>query len=236
MREAVECAPRAARRVGRSCSTATSRSARPGRLSRRRSSPAAAGSSGSRPTRWLGGREQPRRRDSPGRWSLLADASGRVIVSGVGKSGLIARKIAATLTSTGTRRHLPAPGRQAAWRPGPGGPPRRRHRAQQERRDRGAVRPGRAHWSACRCRSSRSPAPSASTLARAAAVSLDGGVEEEACPHDLAPTTSTTVALALGDALAVALLELKRVLAGRTSRRCIPAARSAGSCCSGCAT
>ena len=48
-----------------------------------------------------------------------------------------------------------------------------------------------------------------STLARVAAVALDGAVAEEACPHDLAPTTSTTVALALGDALAVALLEVK---------------------------
>ncbi|MEZ4456292.1 MAG: KpsF/GutQ family sugar-phosphate isomerase, partial [Gemmatimonadales bacterium] len=46
-----------------------------------------------------------------------------------------------------------------------------------------------------------------STLARAATVVLDGSVTEEACPHDLAPTASTTVALALGDALAVALLE-----------------------------
>ena len=48
-----------------------------------------------------------------------------------------------------------------------------------------------------------------STLARVATVTLDGSVAEEACPHDLAPTTSTTVALALGDALAVALLEEK---------------------------
>ena len=74
-----------------------------------------------------------------------------------------------------------------------------------------------------------------STLARVATVVLDGGVAEEACPHDLAPTTSTTVALALGDALAVALLEVKGS-AARTSPRFIPAARSAGSCCSGCAT
>jgi arabinose-5-phosphate isomerase len=44
---------------------------------------------------------------------------------------------------------------------------------------------------------------------RAAAVALDATVAEEACPHDLAPTTSTTVALALGDALAVALLQVK---------------------------
>jgi arabinose-5-phosphate isomerase len=48
-----------------------------------------------------------------------------------------------------------------------------------------------------------------STLARHADIRLDGWVREEACPHDLAPTTSTTVALALGDALAVALLEVK---------------------------
>jgi arabinose-5-phosphate isomerase len=48
-----------------------------------------------------------------------------------------------------------------------------------------------------------------SLLARQAAVVLDAGVSEEACPHDLAPTASTTVALGLGDALAVALLERK---------------------------
>ena len=48
-----------------------------------------------------------------------------------------------------------------------------------------------------------------STLARAADATLDSGVTEEACPHDLAPTTSTTAALALGDALAVTLLEHK---------------------------
>jgi arabinose-5-phosphate isomerase len=46
-----------------------------------------------------------------------------------------------------------------------------------------------------------------STIARHSDVVLDASVDEEACPHDLAPTTSTTVALALGDALAVALLE-----------------------------
>ena len=48
-----------------------------------------------------------------------------------------------------------------------------------------------------------------STLGRAADATLDAGVTEEACPHDLAPTTSSTAALALGDALAVALLEHK---------------------------
>src|SRR6185295_4763651 len=48
-----------------------------------------------------------------------------------------------------------------------------------------------------------------SALSRHSDVTLDASVAEEACPHDLAPTTSTTVALALGDALAVALLEEK---------------------------
>src|SRR4029077_1038594 len=48
-----------------------------------------------------------------------------------------------------------------------------------------------------------------STLARQSDVTLDGWVKEEACPFDLAPTTSTTVTLALGDALAIALLEKK---------------------------
>jgi arabinose-5-phosphate isomerase len=52
-------------------------------------------------------------------------------------------------------------------------------------------------------------ATSDSPLARVATVVLDGSVVEEACPHDLTPTASTTAALALGDALAVALLELK---------------------------
>ena len=48
-----------------------------------------------------------------------------------------------------------------------------------------------------------------SSLAKNSTITLDGSVREEACPHDLAPTTSTTLALALGDALAVALLEEK---------------------------
>jgi arabinose-5-phosphate isomerase len=52
----------------------------------------------------------------------------------------------------------------------------------------------------------------ASALARHCDVSLDAGVREEACPHDLAPTTSTTAALVLGDALAVALLQEKGFL------------------------
>ncbi len=139
---------------------------------------------------------------------LLAEASGRVIVSGVGKSGIIARKLAATFTSTGTAASY-------------------LHPIDSLHGDLGIV--GRHDVAILLSKSGESEdlfgligslrrlsvpliaitgAPD-STLARVAAVALDGGVTEEACPHDLAPTASTTVALALGDALAVALLELK---------------------------
>jgi arabinose-5-phosphate isomerase len=139
---------------------------------------------------------------------LLADASGRVIVSGVGKSGLIARKMAATLTSTGTAATY-------------------LHPVDSLHGDLGLV--GRSDVAIVLSKSGESEelfglvgslrrmgvpviaitGSMNSTLARVAAVALDGAVAEEACPHDLAPTTSTTVALALGDALAVALLEVK---------------------------
>jgi arabinose-5-phosphate isomerase len=139
---------------------------------------------------------------------LLAGARGRVIVSGVGKSGIIARKIAATLTSTGT---------PAAWL----------HPVESLHGDLGIV--GREDVAILLSKSGASEELTAllgalqrmavpvvaitgnldSPLARHATVALDASVREEACPHDLAPTTSTTVALALGDALAVALLELK---------------------------
>jgi arabinose-5-phosphate isomerase len=139
---------------------------------------------------------------------VLAAARGRVIVSGVGKSGLVARKIAATLTSTGT-------------------PASYLHPIDSLHGDLGIV--GRSDVAIVLSKSGDSQdlfglvgslqrlgvpiiavtgAPE-SPLARVATVVLDGSVAEEACPHDLAPTASTTVALALGDALAVALLELK---------------------------
>lgn len=137
---------------------------------------------------------------------LLGGATGRVIVSGIGKSGLIARKIAATLTSTGT-------------------PATFVHPVDGLHGDLGIV--SRNEVAIILSRSGETEelfgllaqlrhlavpviavtGASESTLARAAAVVLDAGVAEEACPLDLAPTTSTTVALALGDALAVALLE-----------------------------
>jgi arabinose-5-phosphate isomerase len=139
---------------------------------------------------------------------LLAAARGRVIVSGVGKSGLIARKIAATMTSTGT-------------------PATYLHPVDSLHGDLGLVGPQDVAILLSKSGNTeelfglvaalqRLQVPIVaitggrdSALARAAAVVLDAGVTEEACPHDLAPTTSTTVALALGDALAVVLLGVK---------------------------
>ena len=137
---------------------------------------------------------------------LLAEAKGRVIVSGVGKSGIIARKLAATLTSTGT-------------------PASYLHPVDSLHGDLGIV--GKDDVAIVLSKSGESQdlfgllgslqrlnvpiiaitGGTDSLLARVAAVVLDGSVAEEACPHDLAPTASTTVALALGDALAVALLK-----------------------------
>ncbi len=132
-------------------------------------------------------------------------AAGRVIVSGIGKSGIIGRKIAATLTSTGT-------------------PAVFLHPVEGLHGDLGIV--GRDDVAILISKSgesseltglvdylSRLGVPivaltgrSDSTLARAATVVRDCSVAEEACPFDLAPTTSTTATLAMGDALAVALL------------------------------
>jgi arabinose-5-phosphate isomerase len=139
---------------------------------------------------------------------LLKDAKGRVIVSGVGKSGLVARKIAATLTSTGT-------------------PASYLHPVDSLHGDLGIVdeddvaivlsKSGDSEELSGLIESLRSRGVPIialtggldSVLARAAKVVLDASVLEEACPHDLTPTASTTVALALGDALAVTLLEVK---------------------------
>jgi arabinose-5-phosphate isomerase len=139
---------------------------------------------------------------------LIAASRGRVIVAGVGKSGLIGRKIAATMTSTGT-------------------PAMFLHPVESVHGDLGIVGPDDVAILLSKSGETVELFPlldelkrlgvrivaitghAASTLGRAADVVLDGGVDEEACPHDLAPTTSTTVALALGDALAVALLEHK---------------------------
>lgn len=140
--------------------------------------------------------------------ALMRDSTGRVIVSGVGKSGLIGRKIAATFTSTGT-------------------PATFLHPADSVHGDLGIVGDDDVAVLISKSGESDELVPlidqlkrlgvrviaitgdRKSALSRHADVTLDASVAEEACPHDLAPTTSTTVALALGDALAVALLEEK---------------------------
>jgi arabinose-5-phosphate isomerase len=139
---------------------------------------------------------------------LLAAAEGRVVVSGVGKSGLIARKIAATLTSTGTAASY-------------------LHPVDSLHGDLGIV--GKEDVAIVLSNSGESEDLFAlmgslqrlsvpiiaitgaldSALGRLATVVLDGKVREEAGPGAVAPTTSTSVALAIGDALAMALLEEK---------------------------
>lgn len=139
---------------------------------------------------------------------LVAHSSGRVIVAGVGKSGLVGRKIAATLTSTGT-------------------PAVFLHPAESAHGDLGIVgandvailisKSGESdellvlleHLQGLGVRTIAITGETGSALGKLCDVALDAWVREEACPHDLAPTTSTTVALALGDALAVTLLEYK---------------------------
>src|SRR5512147_904007 len=139
---------------------------------------------------------------------LIASATGRVLVAGVGKSGIIGRKIAATFTSTGT-------------------PATFLHPVDSVHGDLGIVgqndvailisKSGETdelvgllqHLKRFGVRTIALTGVVESTLARHADVALDSWVSEEACPHDLAPTTSTTAALAIGDALAVVLLEEK---------------------------
>lgn len=136
---------------------------------------------------------------------LISGSSGRVIVSGVGKSGIIGRKIAATLTSTGT-------------------PAIYLHPVEGMHGDLGIVtrddvailisKSGESeelhglveYLSRMGVQIVALTSRADSVLGRVAGVVLDCSVAEEACPHDLAPTTSTTVTLAAGDALAVALL------------------------------
>ena len=139
---------------------------------------------------------------------LIASSTGRVIVSGIGKSGHVARKIAATLTSTGT-------------------PASFLHPVEGLHGDLGLVsandvalllsKSGESaellvlleHLRRFGARTIALTGVANSTLGRECDAVLDAWVKEEACPHDLAPTTSTTAALALGDALAVAVLERK---------------------------
>lgn len=139
---------------------------------------------------------------------MMLGVRGRVVVSGMGKSGHIGRKIAATLASTGT-------------------PAMFVHPAEASHGDLGMIKPVDVVLAISNSGESdelvailpvlkRQGVPLIamtgglqSSLARHADVVLDSSVEKEACPLNLAPTASTTAQLALGDALAVALLDAR---------------------------
>jgi arabinose-5-phosphate isomerase len=139
---------------------------------------------------------------------LLLDCRGRVIVTGMGKSGIICRKIAATLASTGTPAHFLHPAEAIHGDLGVitaddvvlalsySGETDEILRLLETIKRLGA----RLIAITGDCRS---------TLGKAADVALDCRVSEEACPLNLVPTASTTAALALGDALAMTLLVAK---------------------------
>jgi arabinose-5-phosphate isomerase len=139
---------------------------------------------------------------------LLLDCNGRVIVTGMGKSGIICRKIAATLSSTGTPAFFLHPAEAIHGDLGVitandvvvalshSGETEELLRLLETIKRLGA----RLVAITGNCNS---------TLGKAAEVALDCGVSEEACPMNLVPTASTTAALALGDALAMALLVAK---------------------------
>ena len=143
--------------------------------------------------------------------NIMLSCKGRIIISGMGKSGLIGKKIAATLASTGTRSFFMHPGEAFHG-------------------DLGMVRfdefadavvlisySGETDEVLKLIPSLKSFGTTIiaitggvhSTLAKNADVVLNGFVKEEVCPNNLAPTTSTTVALAIGDALAVALIKAR---------------------------
>ncbi|MGE3967535.1 MAG: SIS domain-containing protein [Dongiaceae bacterium] len=144
---------------------------------------------------------------------LLAGATGRAVITGIGKSGHVARKIAATLASTGTPSFFV-------------------HPAEASHGDLGMIAPGDAVIALSNSGGSaeltdivaytrRFAIPlvaitsrATSALAEAADATLVLPRADEACPMGLAPTTSTTMMLALGDAIAVALMERKRFTPG----------------------
>jgi len=139
---------------------------------------------------------------------ILLQVEGRVIVTGMGKSGHIARKIAATLASTGSPAFFVHPGEASHG-------------------DMGMITPEDAVIALSNSGAvpeiltllpllKRLDIPvismtgnAGSPLAQSSDVHLDTGVKTEACPLDLAPTSSTTTALVMGDALAIALLEAR---------------------------
>jgi arabinose-5-phosphate isomerase len=139
---------------------------------------------------------------------LLRDCTGRVIVTGMGKSGLIGRKIAATLASTGTPAHFlhPAEGVHGDLGMVARGDLVLALSNSGETDEVLAILPPLKRLGVPIVLLTGNPT---SSLARQCEVVLDVSVPEEACPMNLAPTSSTTATLAVGDALALALLELR---------------------------
>lgn len=139
---------------------------------------------------------------------LILTGQGRVVVTGMGKSGHVGHKIAATLASTGTPAFFVHPGEASHG-------------------DMGMIQPEDVVIALSNSGETSEvtrllpllqrmgtklisiTGNPASTLAKAADAHLDAGVEQEACPLNLAPTSSTTCALVMGDTLAVALLEAR---------------------------
>ncbi len=139
---------------------------------------------------------------------LLHGCAGRIIVTGIGKSGIIGRKIAATLASTGTPAYFlhPAEGVHGDLGMLARGDVVLALSNSGETDEVLAILPPLKRLGVRIVLLTGNPQ---STLARQCDVVLDVGVAEEACPMNLAPTSSTTAALAAGDALAMALLELR---------------------------
>lgn len=141
--------------------------------------------------------------------TLICKCSGRLIIGGIGKSGIIARKITATLNSTGTRSLF-------------------LHPVEAMHGDLGMVCPDDIFMALSSsgetdelnillsrirtigCTIIAFTGNKSSTLAKHSDIVIDVGVEKEACPLGLAPTSSTTAMLAMGDALAVALINQKK--------------------------
>jgi arabinose-5-phosphate isomerase len=139
---------------------------------------------------------------------LLRGCAGRVIVTGMGKSGLIGRKIAATLASTGTPAHFlhPAEGVHGDLGMVARGDVVLALSNSGETDEALAILPPLKRLGVPILLLTGNPT---SSLARQCEVVLDVSVPEEACPMNLTPTPSTTAALAVGDALAMVLLELR---------------------------
>ncbi len=140
--------------------------------------------------------------------SLILQCTGRVVVSGMGKSGHVGGKIAATLASTGTPAFFMHPGEASHGDLG-----MIAHNDvvlalsnSGESNEIVSIVPLLKRRGAKLIAMTGNPA---STLAREADAHLNAAVDKEACPLNLAPTASTTAALALGDALAVALLDAR---------------------------